>query len=77
MFLASAGKTPIGKYSTIHTTLLVMVVSAENIKSTAFITKICRNVKMSADAFAKDDYYLSAAVNFPTITPATIIYTIK
>ena len=56
---------------------LDMVVEAGTTTSYALTAKIRSNMKIFAKKIPNDDYCMIVAVNFPTITLATIIYTLN
>ena len=58
-------------------TLLGMVATEGTTTSSALTTKISRNMKILANAFANDDHYTSIAANVLIIKPATIIDTLN
>ena len=60
-----------------HPPLLDMTTTEVTTTSYARTTKIVRNMKMPSKTFDNDDHCISAAANFPTITPLTIIDMLK
>ena len=49
-----------------------MTVASGKYLANVLAAKIGRNIIILADTFANDDYYLSAATNFPNMSPTTI-----
>ena len=49
-----------------------MISVSGNYSDTTLVSKIGRNIKILADTFANDCYYLSESENFPRMPPETI-----
>ena len=70
--LAVSGDTPQREKLATNPPLLSMIATEGNWLATTITSKIGRNVKILAKTFTNDDYYLSAATNFPNMPPATM-----